>query len=69
MATQTAVKVDPIIHSLIAHGATALDMTQKDLLAEAVREYLAARREEINAQLRKTMQILDGSTESQSLRS
>jgi type IV pilus biogenesis protein CpaD/CtpE len=54
------VKVDQETHALIAHGATALHMSQKDLLAAAVREYLGARRAEINAALRRTMQALDG---------
>jgi type IV pilus biogenesis protein CpaD/CtpE len=61
MANSSApVKVDRETHALIAHGATALHMSQKDLLAAAVREYLGARREEINAALRRTMNALDG---------
>jgi hypothetical protein len=65
MAAQTApVKVDEATHTLLAHGATALRMTQKDLLAAAVREYLTARREQINTALRETMKILDGTTTS-----
>lgn len=65
MAAQTApVKVDEATHALLAHGATALRMTQKDLLAEAVREYLTARREQINTALRETMKILDGTASS-----
>ncbi|MEV0678392.1 hypothetical protein AB0I60_17935 [Actinosynnema sp. NPDC050436] len=66
MAVQSApVKVDQETHALIAHGATALHMSQKDLLAAAVREYLGARREEINAALRRTMAALDGTRSSQ----
>ncbi len=66
MAVQSApVKVDQETHALIAHGATALHMSQKDLLAAAVREYLSARREEINAALRRTMEMLDGTQSSQ----
>jgi hypothetical protein len=34
------------------------------LLAAAVREYLSARREEINAALRRTMETLDGTRSS-----
>ncbi|MCA1710008.1 MAG: hypothetical protein LC808_44670 [Actinobacteria bacterium] len=65
MAAQTApVKVDEATHALLVHGATALRMTQKDLLAEAVREYLTARREQINTALRETMKILDGTASS-----
>ncbi|MEU4802016.1 hypothetical protein [Actinosynnema sp. NPDC023587] len=40
-------------------------MTQKELLAAAVREYLGARREEIDAALRRTMQMLDGTQSGQ----
>jgi type IV pilus biogenesis protein CpaD/CtpE len=66
MAAQSSpVKVDQETHALIAHGATALHMSQKDLLAAAVREYLSARREEINAALRRTMETLDGTRSSQ----
>ncbi|MEU7479449.1 hypothetical protein AB0A63_25905 [Lentzea sp. NPDC042327] len=66
MAAQSSpVKVDQETHALIAHGATALHMSQKDLLAAAVREYLGARREEINAALRRTMATLDGTRSSQ----
>lgn len=66
MAVQSApVKVDQETHALIAHAATALHMSQKDLLAAAVREYLSARREEINAALRRTMEMLDGTQSSQ----
>ncbi|MBM7770227.1 type IV pilus biogenesis protein CpaD/CtpE [Actinokineospora baliensis] len=54
------VKVDQETHALLAHAATALRTTQKDLLEAAVREYLAARREEIGAALRRTMQLIDG---------
>lgn len=66
MATDRAVlKVDGSTHSLVAHGATALHMTHKDLVAEAVREYLANRREEVNAELRAVMSRIDDSAASQ----
>ncbi|WP_197523020.1 hypothetical protein [Actinokineospora pegani] len=55
------VKIDQETHSLLAHAATALRTTQKDLLEAAVREYLSARREKISASLRRTMQLIDGS--------
>ncbi|MCP2301903.1 hypothetical protein LV79_001579 [Actinokineospora globicatena] len=54
------VKVDPETHALLAHAATALRTTQKDLLEAAVREYLTARREEIAAALQRAMQLIDG---------
>ena len=61
MATSTApVKVDPETHALIAHAATAMRISQKDLLAAAVREYLSAHREQIRESLRRTMDVLDG---------
>jgi type IV pilus biogenesis protein CpaD/CtpE len=58
------VKVDQETHALIAHAATALRVSQKDLLAAAVREYLGAHREEIRAALRRTMEALDGTNAS-----
>lgn len=61
MAAQSApVNVDQETHALIAHAATALHRSQKDLLPAAVRKYLPSRREEINAALRRTMQMIDG---------
>lgn len=66
MAAERAVlKVDGSTHSLVAHGATALHMTHKELVAEAVREYLANRRDEVNAQLRAVMSRIDDSATSQ----
>ncbi|MGH3822176.1 MAG: hypothetical protein ACRDRA_04950 [Pseudonocardiaceae bacterium] len=65
MAAQTApVKVDETSHTLLVHGAAALRMMQKDLLAEAVREYLTARRDQINTALREAMSNLDGTESS-----
>ena len=64
-AAQTApVKVDEATHALLAHGATALGMTQKGLLAEAVREYLTSRREQINTALQETMKVIEGTASS-----
>lgn len=61
MTSHTApVKVDQDTHALIAHAATALHMSQKDLLTAAVLEYLAAHREQIRESLRRTMEVLDG---------
>ena len=58
--TSAPVKVDQETHDLIAHAATALHISQKELLAAAVREYLAAHRDEIAAALHRTMAALDG---------
>jgi hypothetical protein len=60
-ASTAPVKVDQETHALIAHAATAMHMSQKDLLAAAVREYLGTHREQIRESLRRTMDVLDGS--------
>ena len=61
MGTHAApVKVDQETHELIAHAATALRISQKELLAAAVREYLTVHREQIRGSLRRTMDVLDG---------
>jgi hypothetical protein len=59
---QSPLKVDPATDELISQGAHFLGLTKKDLVAEAVRDYLAARREEIHAAMVEAMRVLDGST-------
>lgn len=59
---QSPLKVDPATDELISQGAHFLGVTKKDLVAEAVREYLAARREEIHRGMVEAMRVLDGST-------
>jgi hypothetical protein len=61
---QSPLKVDPAVDELISQGAHFLGVTKKDLVAEAVRDYLAARREEIHAAMVDAMRVLDGSTRS-----
>ena len=61
---QAPLKVDPAVDELISQGAHFLGVTKKDLVAEAVRDYLAARREEIHAAVVEAMRVLDGSTTS-----
>ncbi len=61
MAAQAPLKVDAETNALIDHGAHFLRMTKKDLVAEAVRAYLAARREEIERRVREAAALLDGS--------
>lgn len=61
---QAPLKVDPAVDALISQGAHFLGVTKKDLVAEAVRAYLAARREELAAGMREAMQVLDGTTRS-----
>jgi hypothetical protein len=62
--TQAPLKVDPAVDALISQGAHFLGVTKKDLVAEAVRAYLAARHEELAAGLREAMQVLDGTNRS-----
>jgi hypothetical protein len=57
---QSPLKVDRETDELISHGAHFLHMTKKDLVAAAVRAYLAERREEINLAMRDAMRALDG---------
>lgn len=61
---QSPLKVDPEVDELISQGAHFLGVTKKDLVAEAVKDYLAARREEIHRRMTEAMRVLDGSTRS-----
>ncbi|GIG89452.1 hypothetical protein [Plantactinospora endophytica] len=61
---QSPLKVDPAIDELISQGAHFLGLTKKDLVAEAVKDYLAARRTEIHDRMTEAMRLLDGSTSS-----
>ena len=58
---QIAVKVSPAGDKLITSGANYLHMSKKDLVEEAVRFYLDARREEMQAGMRELLSELDGS--------
>jgi hypothetical protein len=57
-------KVDPAIDELISQGARFLGLAEKDLVAEAVKYYLAVRREEIHRRMTEALRVLDGSTKS-----
>ena len=59
---QSPLKVDPAVDELISQGAHFLGVTKKDLVAEAVRDYIAARREEIHQRMTEAMRVLDGTT-------
>ncbi|MDG4789734.1 hypothetical protein O7626_28055 [Micromonospora sp. WMMD1102] len=61
---QAPLKVDPAVDELISQGAHFLGLTKKDLVAEAVKDYLAARRTEIQERMAEAMRLLDGSTTS-----
>jgi hypothetical protein len=58
---QVAVKVSPAGDKLITSGANYLHMTKKDLVETAVRFYLEARREEMQAGMQDLLSELDGS--------
>lgn len=53
-------KVDPAIDELITHGAHFLGVTKKELVAQAVQEYLERRREEVRLRMQEAMAKLDG---------
>lgn len=59
---QSPLKVDPAVDELISQGAHFLGVTKKDLVADAVKDYLAARREEIHRRMAEAMRVLDGTT-------
>jgi hypothetical protein len=56
---QAPLKVDPAIDDLISNGANFLGITKKDLVAEAVRFYLDARRDEMRKRMQDLMRELD----------
>jgi len=61
---QSPLKVDPAVDEMISQGAHFLGVTKKDLVAAAVTDYLAARREEIHRAMGEAMRVLDGTTTS-----
>jgi hypothetical protein len=62
MATRTPpIKVDATTDQLISHAAHFLGRSKKDVVDVAVREYIEAHRDEINAGVRAALTQLDGS--------
>jgi len=61
MAVQASLNVDDETSSLLDHGAQVLGMTREDLVASAVRAYVASRRGEIEREVRAAAARLDGS--------
>ncbi|MGH3544986.1 MAG: hypothetical protein ACRDPW_03550 [Mycobacteriales bacterium] len=55
------VKVDADTDRLLSDAAHLLHMSKKDLLAEAVRDYVTARREQLHRSISETLRTLDGS--------
>ena len=65
MATaQSPIKVDPETDQLANHAAHFLNMTKKDVVDRAVREYIDNHRSDIDAGVRDALKQLDGSTAS-----
>lgn len=58
------IKVDAQTDKRIADAAHFLGRTKKDIVSDAVREYVDAHRDEINDGIRATLGRLDGSTAS-----
>ena len=61
MVIQAPLKVDAETNALIDHGAHFLGMTKKDLVAAAVRVYIASRKDDIEQGVRAAALLLDGS--------
>lgn len=59
-AATTPIKVDADTGRLISESAHFLDLTQKDFVSKAVRNYVDAHRAEINEGIRAAMRSLDG---------
>lgn len=62
---QSPLKVDSETDKLISQGAHFLGLTKKDLVAEAVRDYLEQRREDLRLGMVEALQVLDGSLKSE----
>ena len=62
-ASTAPIKVDLDTDRLISHAAHFLGKAKKDVVDAAVREYITAHRDEINAGIRSAMAQLDGSLE------
>lgn len=63
-ATSAPIKVDVGTDQLISHAAHFLGKAKKDVVDAAVREYITAHRDEINAGVRAALSHLDGSSKS-----
>jgi predicted transcriptional regulator len=62
MAAATApIKVDASTDELVSHAAHFMSRTKKDVVEAAVREYIDAHRDEINAGIKAALGQLNGS--------
>jgi hypothetical protein len=62
--TQSPVKVDATTDRLISDAAHFLGRTKKDVVSDAMREYVEAHRDELNEAIKQSLSRLDGSTAS-----
>lgn len=61
MATATApIKVDVATDELVSHAAHFMSRSKKDIVDAAVREYIDAHRDEINAGIKEALSQLNG---------
>ncbi|SEE20567.1 hypothetical protein [Ruania alba] len=58
------VKIDPETDNLLTHASHFLGASKKDVLGQALREYVDNHRDEIHAGVREALTHLDGSTAS-----
>lgn len=61
MATATApIKVDAVTDELVSHAAHFMSCSKKNIVDAAVREYIDAHRDEINAGIKAALGQLNG---------
>lgn len=60
-ATPSPVKVDAATDRLISDAAHFLGRTKKDVVSDAIREYVDAHRDELNEAIQQSLARLDGS--------
>lgn len=63
-ATTAPIKVDQATDELVSQAAHFMDMSKKQVVDLAVREFVERHRDEINEGVRQALQQLDGSRES-----
>lgn len=63
-ATTAPIKVDQATDELVSQAAHFMDMSKKQIVDLAVREFVERHRDEINEGVRQALQQLDGTRES-----
>ena len=61
MAATAPIKIDAATDELVSHAAHFMARTKKDIVEAAVREYVDAHRDEINAGIKAALGRLNGS--------